>query len=75
MNEKCFALRKGCVCSALSVKNCVGYQNCSFYRPVWQMEQRRKKANMRLDRLPIARQLEIAAKYHHGEMPWQEDRI
>ena len=75
MNEKCFALRKGCACSALAVKNCVGYQRCSFYRPIWQQQQRRKKADMRLRRLPTASQEALSVKYYHGDMPWKEEPV
>lgn len=75
MNEKCFALRKGCVCSALEGKNCAGYLHCPFYRPVWQQQQRQKKADMRLERLPAAVQEEIATKYYYGKMPWKEELV
>ncbi|MEG0935706.1 MAG: hypothetical protein RSJ41_08955 [Clostridia bacterium] len=75
MNEKCFALRKGCACSALAVKNCVGYQCCPFYRPVWQWQKRLSKADMRLRKLPLARQTDISEKYYHGETPWREEPI
>ena len=71
MNEKCFALRTGCKCNALAVKNCVGYQMCPFYRPVWLQQQRRKKVDLRLQKLSLAQQTDISEKYYHGDMPWK----
>lgn len=72
MNEKCFALRRGCTCNALMLKNCVGYQRCPFYRPVWKQQQLQKKVFVRLRRLPEAVQTEISSKYYRGETPWKD---
>lgn len=71
MNEKCFALKNG-RCRALE-GNCPGYAACGFYRPRWKYELDQKKINVRLSRLPIQKQTEIADKYYKGNMPWRDD--
>lgn len=71
MNEKCFAMNKG-TCRVLTC-NCPGYAACRFYKPRWKYEQDRKKTNLRLSRMPIQKQMEIADKYYKGNMPWRID--
>lgn len=71
MNERCFAIKKNGECKALDVKHCPGCGQCSFYMPVWMYERDRDRAFGHINRLPEARQLEIANKYYGDKMPWK----
>lgn len=73
MNEKCFAIRKQGACGALTVKACVGYQKCPFYKPVWMYRRDQKRIDVKLCALPEEEQQDIADKYHNGKMPWKGD--
>lgn len=73
MNEKCFAMRRNSMCSALTVKGCPGYGHCAFYKPIWMYQRDQDLIDVKLCALPQARQQEIADKYHNGNMPWRGD--
>ena len=73
MNEKCFAIRKKGACSALTVKACIGYQQCPFYKPIWMYQRNQDLIDVKLCALPQARQQAIADKYHNGKTPWKGD--
>lgn len=85
MNEKCFGLKvsnKGrTVCSVREVNpgkgspQCIGYQQCPFYKPKWKHDQSRKKALQRISKLPLDVQMHIAEKYYEGEMPWVNEEV
>ena len=71
MNEKCFAMHKGNVCGALTVKSCLGYGRCPFYKPRWMFEHDRDRLNVKLRSLPEVQQQDIADKYYNGNRPWR----
>ena len=71
MNNKCFALRRGKYCCALSVKNCSGCEKCEFRKRPWEHERDLEAANIRLCSLPEEMQMRIAQKYYGGKMPWR----
>ena len=73
MNEKCFAMRRNGVCSALTVKGCPGYGRCAFHKPFWMYRRDQKRIDVRLCALPQAKQQAIASKYHNGKMLWRGD--
>lgn len=72
MNHKCFALTEENQCDALAVETCSGSM-CSFYKTVEQQNESCGKVNAILVSLSKEKQIEIAKKYHMGQMPWQEE--
>ena len=69
MNERCFAIRRGGTCNALTVNRCPNYASCPFYKPGWKAERDTARTNKRLCALPESAQLRIAKAYHNGRMP------
>lgn len=73
MNERCFAMRRGGKCNALSVNQCPNYASCPFYKPSWKAERDTARLNQKLCAMPMVEQLRIADKYYSGKMPWRSD--
>lgn len=71
MNERCFAMRRGGLCGALSGQ-CPGYAACVFYKPTWKQEKELRMVDYRLNTLSEETQYSIAEKYFGGRMPWKE---
>ena len=69
--EKCFALRKGNACIALTEGECTGFDGCSFYKTVLQAEGDKRKVSDRIASLPYERRKQISDKYYDGKMEWE----
>ena len=70
MSEKCFGLHGARKCDVRVEKNCVGYDNCPFYKSRSQQQEDQAKAYERLNSLSAQMQQYISEKYYGGLMPW-----